>query len=65
MKLTLNEKQVVLSVLDDVIDHMEKETGYPYPGGVAYNTDNDLLFSFDTEDYKALKRALIKIKGGG
>ncbi len=61
MELTENERQVVSSVLDAIIDDLTKETGYPYPGGIAYNSDN-VIFSFDTEDYKTLKRVKIKMK---
>ncbi len=61
MKLTENERQVVSSALDAIFDDLTKEDGYPYPGGIAYNSDN-VVFSFDTEDYKALKRAKIKMR---
>ncbi len=59
MKLTESEKQIVAWVLENVIDNANKEEGFD--GSPAYNTDMDLLFSFSGEDYKALKRAKIKI----
>ena len=61
MKLTDKERQVVSSILDSIIDDLTKEDGYPYPGGIAYNSDN-AIFCFDTEDYKALKRAKTKMR---
>lgn len=57
MKLTNNEKQIITEVLEDVISNASKKAGGP-----TYNTDDDLLFSFSSEDYKALKRALAKIE---
>ena len=59
MKLTENERQVVSEVLERVIDNVHKEDGFD--GSPAYNTDDDLLFSFTSQDYQALKQALKKI----
>ncbi len=60
MKLTENEIHIVSWVLENVIDNANKEEGFD---GMVHNTDMDLLFSFSGEDYKALKRALKKLKG--
>ena len=59
MKLTENEKQVISEILEIVIDNVNKEEGFP--GGPLYCTDDDLLMSFSSRDYQALKRAKIKM----